>query len=668
MQHRGQNGHGRTSSWLLILLLAVGLTDLHPVSAAGEDPPPRGPAVLRADAAGLTLEWSAPAFSLRTLNGDDRQSYQIVEAPGWGQTEEPGQPQLPFASALVVVPPAGEVTLSVQVLARAHQPLLHPVVPARAPVPVGNPPTDVEWAWARDEHTYAGQQLYPASVVTLKEAGWMRSHRLMRLTFCPLRFDPAGNMLEVTNQVRVQLHFQTQSLDVAQKGSATAGEWDRDDPFVSTLQHAVINPDQVTHFARLEQPVAAPAPASLSGAVAYPPAGTQYLIIAHSKFITAVAPLASHRAVSDGLHVFSTTVEAISGGLSDPLAIRDYISHTYHSAVPPTLRYVLLVGDGVLSSSAHAQSLNTAQTFIPPYVLTMKPPWYIGSPYEAASDNRFVTMDGPDDQIADIFVGRLPVNTVAEATTIVNKILAYELNPLQWPWNKRVLFFAGDEKDAEYHDHSDQVYMTVPITYARPRVYFCVADSRHTCNEPHLYTDIVAARAATIRELNVGGLLASFVGHSSWLQWTYKPVTLEPMFHADDVPQLHNGGALPVVLEMTCYTSDFSQPEYVTLDEALLCRQGGGAVATFGPTTIGLSNGHTIMHEGFYHAVFSDHIEELGPIIERAKVALVQEGNPYYLDLLDTFVLLGDPAMDLNLHIVPWTHAAFLPVTLRGYH
>ena len=634
--------------------------------------------MLRADAAGVTLEWSAPAFSLRTLNGDDGRSYQIVEAPGWGQTEKPGQPQLPFASALVVVPPAADVTFDVQVLGQAHRPLLHPVVPARAPVPVGNPPTDVEWTWARDEHTYAGKELYPDDVVTLKEAGWMRSHRLMRLTFYPLRFDPARNMLEVTNQVRIELHFQAQSLDAAEEELATEGEWDRDDPFVPILQHVVINPAQVTRFARLERPAPAPpATTGLSGTqgettpghtLAYPPAGTQYLIIAHSKFITTVAPLASHRAVSDGLHVFSTTVEAISGGPADPLAIRDYISHTYHSAVPPTLRYVLLVGDGVLSSLNHAQSLNTAETFIPPYALTMKPPWYYGDPYKAASDNRFVTMDGPDDQIADIFIGRLPVNTVAEATTIVNKILAYELNPPQWPWNKRVLFFAGNEKDAEYHDYSDQVYVTLPITYTRPRVYFCVADARHTCNEPHLYTDIVAARAATIRELDAGGLLASYVGHSSWLQWAYKPVTLEPMFHLDDVPQLHNSGALPVVLGMTCYTSDFSQPEFVTLDEALLRRVGGGAVATWGPTTIGLSRGHTIMHQGFFHAVFSDHIEELGPIIELAKAGLVQEGNPDYLDLLDTFVLLGDPAMDLNLNIVPWRHTAFLPATLRSYH
>jgi len=634
--------------------------------------------VLRADAAGVTLEWSAPAFSLRTLNGDDGRSYQIVEAPGWGQTEKPGQPQLPFASALVVVPPAADVTFDMQVLGQAHRPLLHPVVPARAPVPVGNPPTDVEWTWAWDEHTYAGKELYPADVLTLEEAGWMRSHRLMRLTFYPLRFDPARNMLEVTNQVRVQLRFQAQLLDVAEEELTTEGEWNRDDPFVPILQHVVINPAQVTRFARLERPAPAPpATTGLSGTqgettpghtLAYPPAGTQYLIIAHSKFITTVAPLAAHRAVSDGLHVFSTTVEAISGGLTDPLAIRDYISHTYHSAVPPTLQYVLLVGDGVLPSANHAQNLNSAQTFIPPYVLTMDPPWWIYDPWEAASDNRFVTMDGPDDQIADVFIGRLPVNTAAEATTIVNKILAYELHPPQWPWNKRVLFFAGNELDAEYHDYSDHVYATLPITYTKPRAYFCVVDDDHTCSESHVYTDINAARTATIREFNAGGLLASYVGHSSWQQWAVDPQTWAPMFHLDDVPSLHNGGSLPVVLEMTCYTSDFSHPQYTTLDEELLRHVSGGAVATWGPTTIGLSRGHSIVHQGFFHAVFSDHITELGPIIQEAKARLIQEGNPEYFDLLDTFVLLGDPAMDLNLNIVPWTHAVFLPVTLRGYY
>jgi hypothetical protein len=405
-------------------------------------------------------------------------------------------------------------------------------------------------------------------------------------------------------------------------------------------------------------------------AAAGPSAGADYLIIAHSDFMSAVAPLATHRASNDGLRVVSTTVEAIYDayhGYPDHEAIKAYIYDAYHTWTPPAVRYVLLVGDGVLGSTHYSQQLAASQTFVPPYPLTLSPPWCVlpCEPWQATSDNRFATMDGPDDHLADVFVGRLPVNTVGEATTVVQKILDYETDPPQWPWNQRVLFFAGNESDAPYHRYSDEVHDEhVAGNSNWRRVYFCTSG----CNEPHLYDDISVANERTEHQLAIGGLLASYVGHSSWHQWAVDPATYAPMFHLDDVAGLDSGGALPVFLQMTCYTGDFSHPEWETLDETLLRQPGGGAIATWGSTTLGLSLGHNVLHEGFFDAVFEENTTELGQAIQEAKLDLLAwDSAAYYVDLLDTFVLLGDPAMDLNLTIVPWSHATFLPVTLRGY-
>ncbi|MFZ1631127.1 MAG: hypothetical protein WAV70_19645, partial [Anaerolineae bacterium] len=43
------------------------------------------------------------------------------------------------------------------------------------------------------------------------------------------------------------------------------------------------------------------------------------------------------------------------------------------------------------------------------------------------------------------------------------------------------------------------------------------------------------------------------------------------------------------------------------------------------------------------------------------KLNLVASGSGA-LDLVDTFTLLGDPATNLNLTLVPWTHNAYFPV------
>ncbi len=634
----------------MALLLGFGLFGLGPVLAASDDPASPGPLVLRADVEGVVLEWRAPTFSQRPVVGDDGHFYVALDAPGWDQTEVSGQPQLPSASALVVVPPSGDVMLQVQVLESSRRSLPSPVAPAPKMAVIGDPPAGLEPVWARDERLYARAGLYPGEVVTLEEVGWMRGRRLVRLTFFPLRFDPTESVLEVTRHVRVELSFQD--------APAAAQGWGGDDPFVSILQHTVVNPGQVTQFARSLSSYRGEAGGSaltLAGA----PSDTEYLIIAHSNFINAVAPLAAHRATSDGLKVYSTTVEAI-GGSDDPVAIRDYISNTYHSAVTPTLEYVLLVGDGVESG--------TSGQYISPYMITMEegdPPWWPSEwdPQVAASDNRFVTVDG-DDKLADVFIGRLPVNSVAEAETVVQKILDYELNPPQYPWNERVLFFAGNEDpDANppetFHEDSDSIYNTLPITFTGRRAYFCTDD----CSEYYKYDDITAAHDATMRRLDAGGLLASYVGHSSWQQWAMDPATFAPLFHVDDVASLHNGGALPVFLGMTCYTGRFAYPSGGTLDEELLRRAGGGAVATWGSTTLGRTSGHKVLHQRFFDAVFTDGVTELGTVTEYAKAGLAGSGDA---DLLDTFVLLGDPAMNLNLTIVPWTDAIFLPLVLRG--
>jgi hypothetical protein len=634
------------------LLLTFTLCSLYPIPVAADEPAPSQPVVLQADASGVILEWRAPAFSQQRVVGDDGRSYVALDAPGWDHTEVVGQPQLPKASVLAVVPHAGDVTLSVRVLAQERYRLSHPVVPSPQTAAVGSPPVSIGRVWARDAKAYAEvaphfQSLYPREVddvVTLEEAGRLRGRRLVRLTFFPMHFVPAssvpggvnGPSLEVARHVRLELRFE----------NAVAGmkAWPGDDPFTSILQDTVVNPAQVTQFVPPRRMTSAPStPAS-------PPADTEYLIIAHSDFITAVAPLAAHRASSDGLRVFSTTVEAIydvySEGVVTATAIRDYISDAYHAPLSPTLTYVLLVGDGTRDIAG--------DQYIPPYTITLDPAWWPGEPLPAASDNRFVAVDGTDN-LADIFIGRLPVNSVNEATTVVEKILSYELAPPQWPWNERVLFFAGNGET--FHDDSDWLYNNaLPATFSGRRVYFCTDG----CTEPYHYENITAARDATVRELNSGGLLASYVGHSSRHQWAVDPDTYGPMFHLDDVAGLYNGEALPMILEMTCYTSDFSYPDADTLDESLLRRASGGAVATWGPTTLGRTSGHKVLQQTFFDTLFAHGVTELGELIKTAESALIGQASSD-LDLLDTFALLGDPAMDLNL-----THEVLLPVALRG--
>jgi hypothetical protein len=96
------------------------------------------------------------------------------------------------------------------------------------------------------------------------------------------------------------------------------------------------------------------------------------------------------------------------------------------------------------------------------------------------------------------------------------------------------------------------------------------------------------------------------------------------------------------------------------LSEALIKRVGGGAVASYAPTGFQVQHGHNYLIEGFYEAVFDNNAQTLGEAVMQAKINLGDDSG--FDDLHDTFMLLGDPAMQFN---IPDISQTFLPVSLK---
>jgi hypothetical protein len=372
--------------------------------------------------------------------------------------------------------------------------------------------------------------------------------------------------------------------------------------------------------------------------------GADFLVITHPAFADALGPLVSLRQ-SQGL---STTVVNVLGiydvwgdGRPDPTAIRAFIANAYATWNPrPT--YVLLVGDGSFDPKLYRADSPT--TFIPPYLADVDP-WTS----ETAADNRYVTVDG-DDALPDVLIGRLPVKTLAEAQTVVSKLVQYETQPLPGGWNADVALVADDpEPGLDFVGESEVIAATyIPSPFAPRRIYFT----------PPIST-VVATRQAVLNQWNAGALMIQFTGHSSWQQWA-----VERLLHLDDLATLRNDRRWPIVVEMTCFTSAFQRPE-PTLDENLLTSSGGGVVAAWGATGLGVGTGHHALADGFYHAVFLTPVNTLGEAALAGKLSLAATGQN--LDLLDTFTLLGDPATRPNRTIAAWASQVYLPLISRGH-
>ena len=269
---------------------------------------------------------------------------------------------------------------------------------------------------------------------------------------------------------------------------------------------------------------------------------------------------------------------------------------------------------------------------------------------ETAADNRYALLDGGGDLLPDVLIGRLPVNTITETQTVVDKIVRYELSPDPGRWNGDIAFVADNADEGERFA-ADAAQLAAAYVFSpyipRPIYYMPPA------------TSVPDTQQAILARWNAGAGLILYSGHSSVRQWA-----AERLFHRDDVAGLRNGRRLPVVLEMTCFTGFFHEPNGTTLDETLVRAAEGGAVAAWGASGLGVAVGHQQLAAGFLASMYERHEGTLGAATLSGRLKLVASGSSA-LDLVDTYNLLGDPATRLNVTLAPWANTWYLPALWR---
>ena len=361
--------------------------------------------------------------------------------------------------------------------------------------------------------------------------------------------------------------------------------------------------------------------------------GADYIIISHKDFLSAIQPLADLRS-SEGLRVDVVDVQDVydefSAGLLDPNAIHDFLAHAYASWQPPAPLYVLLVGDG------HYDFKNYLGTnvinYIPPYLedvdrFALK---------ETAADNRFVTVAG-EDLLPDMHLGRFPVRTAAQTTAVVNKLLTYALPPTG-DWVYKTTFVADNpDSGGNFPNYSDIIADNdLPAIYWREKLYYTIGVNTEA-----------QVRAALLAGINSGRLLVSFVGHGGYTFWS------NFLWDSNSVG-LTNTGKYPFLVPMTCLEGYYIFPSGNTsLAESFLRVANRGSIGSFSPTGLGLASGHDRLERGLFKAFFESHNAQFGPATTQAKLYMMAVTGNGFQDLVDTYVLIGDPAASLPLAMLP---------------
>lgn len=354
----------------------------------------------------------------------------------------------------------------------------------------------------------------------------------------------------------------------------------------------------------LQKPMITPAPAAqdiTSGSA-------DYLIISHPDFIDGLGALVQARQ-ADGLTVKVVDVEQVyqqfGHALFDPQGIKDYIRY---AAQNMGVEYVLLVGGDTYDY--HNYSGAGSFSFIPS--IYTRAGTEIGF---APVDPLYADIDG--DLLPDLALGRFPVRTSAELESVIYKTLAYQ--------NKDYAATAVFSADQGFK--RDSLSLSTPI------------DSGWNITEAYLEEiGVASARATLIDKINEGVALTSFVGHSSPTNWTYAG-----LFSYTDAASLTNADRPTIVTQWGCWNTYYVEPQYETLGHQFLLAGNRGAAAVLGSTTITMAYSEEALGELMTPYLTAQGVS-IGQAMLNAKQDLSQS-QPYLLDVLLGWTILGDPAL-----------------------
>jgi Peptidase family C25 len=338
--------------------------------------------------------------------------------------------------------------------------------------------------------------------------------------------------------------------------------------------------------------------------------GADMVIIAYPTFIPALRPLIELRQ-RQGLHVVVVNVQKLydefSFGAHDPDAIRAFLERT-RVAWKPVPRYVLLVGD------ATVDPLNYLKLNDPDFVPTkMIKTYYMRAP----SDDWYT--DFNDDGVPDMATGRLPVDSAAQTTAVVSKIVRYETTAAAAP---RTAFIAADNQGLGFDFDGAATQLASLLD---PMLTTQVALRSKSPSD-------AAYRAQLAQALNSGPSVVSYIGHGGTDRWgggNFLPPA--------DARTLHND-RLSIYVVTTCLNGYFVEPTRPSLGEDLLEDPQGGAVAMWASSALSDGALDLQLNSDFLRRLYDGGKETLGEKVIAAKRA-VQDS-----EVRRSTVLLGDPA------------------------
>jgi hypothetical protein len=354
--------------------------------------------------------------------------------------------------------------------------------------------------------------------------------------------------------------------------------------------------------------------------------GADYLILGPPDLLDPLKPLVQWRE-EHGLKVSSLPLQAVydqfNAGFPEPQAIQAFLQYAAQGWQPAP-RYLLLVGDATYDPRGY-QSPPEANR-LPVFLVDT----IFGG--ETASDVLFTQLD--QDDKPDLAVGRVPARQASQVSTWLEKTLAYERGLQASPSALPGVLAVADGQEAIFRSDAQAFLDLFPEAEYHTQLFA----------PPAGFTD---ANFQVIDQFSQDNFIIAYFGHGSLNMWGK-----DRLLTTDDIQSLSSQAHLPLVLNMTCLNGLFTHPQVESLAEALLWQPQAGAAAVLAPTSLTLPTDQSFLSAPLVQALQDPSGTTLGDALlyARRQVPMLDPGTR---DVMQTFLLFGDPALRIAPRIAP---------------
>lgn len=433
-----------------------------------------------------------------------------------------------------------------------------------------------------NERIYNSNNFYPSQVVTTTEPGFLRNKLISSVMVTPLQYNPVTKQLVAYTDLEIEISF---------KGATPSLNENEVSPLFNDLSKAeILNAREETAVDQTPEVM---------------------LVIAADEFLTDTnSLLATYLKKKEMLGIKVVAKKISEVGATNTL-IKEFVQNAFNTW-PKAPTYLLLVGNE-----------KTVPTF--------KRSTSSGS---AASDYVYSLLKG-NDIFPDLFFGRIIANNVADANTILNRIMKYDWEPeVGAAWYKKALGIASNEgSNPSDVDYIKQIKTALTAyTYNYMDEFF-----QGTGN---------ATKANINKALNEGRTWLTYVGHGSGTSWG----STNGAYSNSSIDELANGFKLPIIVDVACKNAQFDS-SYECFGERWV-RAGTidapkGAVGYWGGTVNVSWHPPAIMARGVAINHFKKPVYSLGGSLIAGQLYLAEQSGTGSdtEDNFEWYVLFGDPSM-----------------------